>query len=285
MSEEQVVAELRSGMTVGIGGWGSRRKPMSLVRAILRSDLARPHRRLLRRPRRRPALRCRQGAAAGLRLRLARLDPARSPLPRRPRGRRDRVGRVRRGDGLLGPLRRRDAGLVPADPGRARLRGDDATIRSCGQSSRPTAARSWWRCRRCTSTRRSSTSTAPTPTATPSTSAPTSTSTISSAWRPSAPTSPASGSSRPPSWSPPGTPRRWDQPLPGARRRRGAGRRPLHLLRPRLRARRGLPARLRRGRRRRRALGRVQRPLPRGRRAPATRPRSARTQPRSGHGR
>jgi glutaconate CoA-transferase, subunit A len=38
-SAEEVVAELRSGMTVGIGGWGSRRKPMSLVRAILRSDL------------------------------------------------------------------------------------------------------------------------------------------------------------------------------------------------------------------------------------------------------
>jgi glutaconate CoA-transferase subunit A len=34
------VAELRSGMTIGIGGWGSRRKPMSLVRAILRSPLA-----------------------------------------------------------------------------------------------------------------------------------------------------------------------------------------------------------------------------------------------------
>jgi glutaconate CoA-transferase subunit A len=39
MTEEQVVAELRSGMTLGIGGWGSRRKPMSMVRAILRSDL------------------------------------------------------------------------------------------------------------------------------------------------------------------------------------------------------------------------------------------------------
>lgn len=38
-TEEEVVAELRSGMTIGIGGWGSRRKPMSLVRAILRSDL------------------------------------------------------------------------------------------------------------------------------------------------------------------------------------------------------------------------------------------------------
>jgi glutaconate CoA-transferase subunit A len=39
MTEDEVVAELRSGMTIGIGGWGSRRKPMSLVRAIMRSDL------------------------------------------------------------------------------------------------------------------------------------------------------------------------------------------------------------------------------------------------------
>jgi glutaconate CoA-transferase subunit A len=34
-----VVGSLRSGMTVGIGGWGSRRKPMALVRAIARSAL------------------------------------------------------------------------------------------------------------------------------------------------------------------------------------------------------------------------------------------------------
>lgn len=39
MTEDEVVARLDSGMTLGIGGWGSRRKPMSLVRAILRSDL------------------------------------------------------------------------------------------------------------------------------------------------------------------------------------------------------------------------------------------------------
>jgi glutaconate CoA-transferase subunit A len=39
MTAEDVVARLRSGMTIGIGGWGSRRKPMHLVRAILRSDL------------------------------------------------------------------------------------------------------------------------------------------------------------------------------------------------------------------------------------------------------
>jgi glutaconate CoA-transferase subunit A len=39
MTDAEVVAELRDGMTIGIGGWGSRRKPMSLVRAILRSPL------------------------------------------------------------------------------------------------------------------------------------------------------------------------------------------------------------------------------------------------------
>ncbi|WP_193605386.1 CoA transferase subunit A [Nocardioides dongkuii] len=39
MSIEQVVDQLEDGMTIGIGGWGPRRKPMALVRAILRSDL------------------------------------------------------------------------------------------------------------------------------------------------------------------------------------------------------------------------------------------------------
>ena len=39
MTEEDVVAELRDGMTIGIGGWGSRRKPMSIVRAIANSYL------------------------------------------------------------------------------------------------------------------------------------------------------------------------------------------------------------------------------------------------------
>lgn len=39
MTIDEVVAELRDGMTIGIGGWGPRRKPMALVRAILRSDL------------------------------------------------------------------------------------------------------------------------------------------------------------------------------------------------------------------------------------------------------
>ena len=39
MSPDEVAGELRSGMTIGIGGWGSRRKPMALVRAVLRSPL------------------------------------------------------------------------------------------------------------------------------------------------------------------------------------------------------------------------------------------------------
>jgi glutaconate CoA-transferase subunit A len=37
--EDEVVAQLSDGMTIGIGGWGSRRKPMSIVRAIARSSL------------------------------------------------------------------------------------------------------------------------------------------------------------------------------------------------------------------------------------------------------
>ncbi|THA83643.1 CoA-transferase [Streptomyces sp. A0592] len=39
MTVEEVVGQLRSGMTLGIGGWGSRRKPMALVRALLRSEI------------------------------------------------------------------------------------------------------------------------------------------------------------------------------------------------------------------------------------------------------
>ena len=39
ITEDDAVASLSDGMTIGIGGWGSRRKPMSLVRALLRSPL------------------------------------------------------------------------------------------------------------------------------------------------------------------------------------------------------------------------------------------------------
>lgn len=39
LSLDELLGELRSGMTIGIGGWGSRRKPMAVIRAILRSGL------------------------------------------------------------------------------------------------------------------------------------------------------------------------------------------------------------------------------------------------------
>ena len=39
MSVEDIVARLSDGMTIGIGGWATRRKPMALVRAIARSHL------------------------------------------------------------------------------------------------------------------------------------------------------------------------------------------------------------------------------------------------------
>ena len=39
MTIDEIVGELRDGMTIGIGGWGSRRKPMALVRAIARAPV------------------------------------------------------------------------------------------------------------------------------------------------------------------------------------------------------------------------------------------------------
>ncbi len=39
ISVDEAASTIESGMTIGIGGWGSRRKPMSLVRALLRTDV------------------------------------------------------------------------------------------------------------------------------------------------------------------------------------------------------------------------------------------------------
>jgi acyl CoA:acetate/3-ketoacid CoA transferase alpha subunit len=36
---DKAVSQVESGMTIGIGGWGSRRKPMAFVRALLRTDV------------------------------------------------------------------------------------------------------------------------------------------------------------------------------------------------------------------------------------------------------
>ncbi|WP_269855648.1 CoA transferase subunit A [Streptomyces sp. RPT161] len=39
MTADEAVSRIEDGMTVGVGGWGSRRKPMALVRALLRSPV------------------------------------------------------------------------------------------------------------------------------------------------------------------------------------------------------------------------------------------------------
>ena len=39
VSAAEAVSAIESGMTIGIGGWGPRRKPMGLVRELLRSDV------------------------------------------------------------------------------------------------------------------------------------------------------------------------------------------------------------------------------------------------------
>ncbi|HAG97203.1 MAG: acyl CoA--acetate/3-ketoacid CoA transferase subunit alpha [Pseudomonadales bacterium] len=38
-SAQEAVSQIKSGMTIGIGGWGPRRKPMALIRELLRSDV------------------------------------------------------------------------------------------------------------------------------------------------------------------------------------------------------------------------------------------------------
>ena len=86
MSAEEVVGRIQDGMTVGIGGWGSRRKPMALVREILRSDLkdltivsyAGPDVGLL--------LQSGKASPRRLRVRDAGLDPARAAVLARPPG-------------------------------------------------------------------------------------------------------------------------------------------------------------------------------------------------------
>lgn len=39
LSAHNAIAQIQDGMTIGIGGWGPRRKPMALVRELLRSDV------------------------------------------------------------------------------------------------------------------------------------------------------------------------------------------------------------------------------------------------------
>jgi len=37
MSVADIVSQLEDGMTLGIGGWGARQKPMALIREIVKS--------------------------------------------------------------------------------------------------------------------------------------------------------------------------------------------------------------------------------------------------------
>ena len=39
LTHDEVLDQLTSDMVIGVGGWGARRKPMSLVRAICQSDI------------------------------------------------------------------------------------------------------------------------------------------------------------------------------------------------------------------------------------------------------
>jgi len=39
MSVAEIVSRLEDGMTIGIGGWGARQKPMAVIREIVKSDL------------------------------------------------------------------------------------------------------------------------------------------------------------------------------------------------------------------------------------------------------
>ena len=39
MTVDEAVAEVTDGMTIGVGGWGSRRKPMAFIRALVRKGV------------------------------------------------------------------------------------------------------------------------------------------------------------------------------------------------------------------------------------------------------
>ena len=147
------MAELRDGMTIGIGGWGSRRKPMALVRAILRAPLrdltvvsyAGPDVGLL----------VSSGQATRVVTGFASLDSiALEPHFRRAR----QAGTVELTEldegmlhwGLLAAAHR-----LPFLPIRAGLGSDVlGSTRSCARSARRTptrsaSGRSWWPCPRC----------------------------------------------------------------------------------------------------------------------------------------
>lgn len=203
MTPEEVVGQLRSGMTLGIGGWGSRRKPMALVRALLRSEITDltvisyggPDVGLL--------------AAAGRIRRLVAPFATLDSIPLEPhfRAARERAAftLTELDEAMFMWGLHAAANRLPFLPVRAGLGSDvmrvNPELRTV--TSPTTTARSSSPSRPCAWTPPWSTSTAPTASATPSTWARTRTSTTCSARPPTPPTSPASSSSRPPSWRSP----------------------------------------------------------------------------------
>ena len=254
-------------MTIGIGGWGPRRKPMALVRAILRSRPEGPHDRRLGRRRRRPAAPRRQGPQARLRVRRrsTRSRSSRNFQRARQDGTIPEVVELGRGHVPDRAPRRRPAAAVPADARRARLRRagqqPDAQDghqpvrrrRGAGRRTRPRARRRAGAPEPRRPARQRDRTSGPTPT-----------STTCSAWPPSAAyvsceqIVDTAGLTV-------------DAPVQRLllsrmmvdRRRRDAERRALHHLHARLRARREVPEGLRRGgRRHRRGLGGLRGALP-----------------------
>ena len=203
-----------------------------------------------------------QGPQARLRVRVARLDPARAALPRRPPGRRRSRSpsstRACSSAGLHAAAQR-----LPFLPTRAGLGSDVLRVNprpAHGHARRTTTARSWSPCPRCSldaalvhlnradAARQRASTSAPTPTST----------TCSAMAADARATCRASGSSTPPSCRRRPVADAADQP---ARWSTASSRRPngAHFtdLRARLRARRGVPARVRRSGGRPRGVGGV----------------------------
>ena len=199
MTIDEVVATLEDGITLGIGGWGPRRKPMALVRAILRSDL------------KDLTLVSWGGADVGLLVRAGKVKKlvyafvSLDSVPLEPNFQKARQEGtipevVELDEGMFQTGLRAAAQRLPFLPMRAGL-GSDVLVNNpwIKTVTSPYAdGQSWSPCLPSSSTWRWCTSTAPTSTATRPTSARTPTSTTCSAWPPSAPTSPARRSSTPP---------------------------------------------------------------------------------------
>ena len=186
------------------------------------------------------------------RLRDAGLDPARAALPARPAARRDRADRAGRGHAALGAARGRAPAAVPADAGRPRLRRACASTRQLRTVRSPYADGEEFvavpALRLDVALVHMNRADARRERAVPR--ARTRTSTTCTAWRPIRRSCPASASCRPARCSRRAAAVPAGQPGHGARRGRDAERRALHQLRARLRPGRGVPGRVRGGRRR-----------------------------------